>query len=253
MSNNLENFISQNKEAFNTATPSNDVLKLLQKNILALQQKQQKKTSIIRFLKFVSAACILVLAGVGIYNFNNSKSVDVATNSIHVNEISNIVKNVENLPVEDLNKSTGVNKETLTSTLINQNEFVKNKYIIQLQNMDAPSKRYVAATEIVNSKQIDKEVVDALTACLNNDPNTNVRLAALESLSIFYKEPLVKKRLIESLNKQTDPIVKMTLIDVLTKLRANNLQKELEKIINDINAPKPVKDQANQSIHTLSL
>ena len=240
MSNNLENFISQNKEAFNTATPSNDVLKLLQKNILAQQQKQRKKTGIIRSLKFVSAACILLLAGVGINNFRNNKSVDVANNSTHVNEIPSIVKKVENLPVEDLHKSAAINKESLTSTLINQNEFVKNKYITQ-------------ATEIVNSKQVDKEVVDALATCLNNDPNTNVRLAALESLSIFYKEPLVKKRLIESLKKQTDPIVKMTLIDVLTKLRANNLQKELEKIVNDIHAPKPVKDQANQSIHTLSL
>lgn len=253
MSNDLENFISQNKEAFNTATPSNDVLKLLQKNILAQQQKQRKKTGIIRSLKFVSAACVLLLAGVGIYNFSNNKSVDLANNATQVNEIPSIVKKVENLPVEDLHKSAAINKESLTSTLINQNEFVKNKYITQLQNMDAPSKRYIAATEIVNSKQVDKEVVDALTTCLNNDPNTNVRLAALESLSIFYKEPLVKKRLIESLKKQTDPIVKMTLIDVLTKLRANNLQKELEKIVNDLHAPKPVKDQANQSIHTLSL
>jgi type VI protein secretion system component VasK len=251
MSNELEKFIHEHRQDFNTAIPSNKVLEMLQQNIVAVDKKKQKKLAVVRFIKYASAACVIIVACFSVFMLNKNPEQSIANRSTNINQ----------LPIRELEKNVIDKSLTNVDTLktapqvknSNDGSQISSKYIAQLQNMDAPSKRYNAAMEIVNAKQIDKEIINALTNCLNNDPNTNVRLAALESLSSFYNEPLVKKRLLESLSKQKDPIVKMSLIDILTKFRATNLKNELDKIVNDVYAPKPVKDQANQSIHTLSL
>lgn len=257
MSSELENFVKNNREAFNTAIPSNDVLAKLQQNILLHQKKEKRKLAVIKFIKYASAACVIAILASSITILLNQNS----RNSFVVkSEISNLDK-VEttlnsNSSIEQLDTILQENK-VAELEIANKKNFalvqVKNKLIADLQNMDAPSKRYNAAVEMINNKQVDKQILMALSNCLNNDPNTNVRLAALESLSMFYREPMVKKELISSLQKQKDPIVKMSLIDVLTKLRVNNLGLALEKMVNDQQTPKPVKDQAYQSIHTLSL
>ncbi|MFY8128122.1 MAG: HEAT repeat domain-containing protein [Chitinophagaceae bacterium] len=251
MSNEFEKFIQQHQQAFNTASPSNKVLEMLQQNMVAVDKKKQRKLAVVRFIKFASVACIITVACFSVFILDKNSEPSIANSATNVNQLPK--REVEeNVIKKSLTKVDTVEKTPQEKTS-NHGSIIVNKYIAQLQNMDAPSKRYNAAIEIVQAKEIDKEVINALTNCLNNDPNTNVRLAALESLSTFYKEPLVKKKLLESLGKQKDPIVKMSLIDVLTKLRVSNLRYELERIINDVHAPKPVKDQANQSIHTLSL
>lgn len=254
MNSELENFISKNKEAFNTATPSSNVLSMLQQNIALEQQKKHKKIAVIRTLKFAAVACIIALIGIGIFLFSNQKNLtpSIATTTTKPVEAipNNSIKETPASSVATNNKIAPAVVESEQKSIVKS---VNYKLLAQLQNMEVTSQRYNAAMEVVNSKQLDKEIVDALFTCLNTDPNTNVRLAALESLSTFYKEPLVKNGLLRSLKKQKDPIVKMSLIDVLTKYRATNLKQTLEKIINDVNTPKPVKDQANQSMHTLSI
>jgi HEAT repeats len=256
MSNHLEKFISNNKDAFDTALPSNDVLKKLQQNIAMLEEKQIKKQTLFRFVQYVAAACLIAIMGIGLYVYNQPNKSTVAK-SLMPQKQNVKAATSSNITLVQNDRSTKIIPSTGLSVSAKNTETVaiatKYKYMNQLQNMEVASKRYNAAIAIVQTKKIDKEIIKALTHCLNTDPNTNVRLAALESLSKFYKEPMVKKQLIESLQQQKDPIIKMSLIDVLTKIRANNLMETLEKIATDVNTPKLVKDQAYQSIHTLSL
>jgi HEAT repeat protein len=100
-------------------------------------------------------------------------------------------------------------------------------------------------------KNEDNDIIDALTKTLNTDPNTNVRLAALDALSEFYRESYVKKKLISALKKQTDPMVQISLIKLLTQMREHSILKELDKMVKDGSTPEAVKDHAYESIFLL--
>jgi hypothetical protein len=88
---------------------------------------------------------------------------------------------------------------------------------------------------------------------MDNDPNSNVRLASLDALSKFYREPYVKNKLVKSLEKQKDPVVQIALIELLTTMKEASIVNELQKISNDANSIKAVKDQAYAGIQKLSL
>ena len=60
----------------------------------------------------------------------------------------------------------------------------------------------------------DEEVIEVLVKTLNEDPNSNVRMASLDALSKFYAQPNVKKALLESMKFQKDPVVQIALIQL---------------------------------------
>jgi hypothetical protein len=97
-------------------------------------------------------------------------------------------------------------------------------------------------------KNAGNDIVDALTETLNNDPSANVRLAALDGLTRFYRNGYVRKKLIASLKKQQDPLVQIALINLLTQMRELGILTELDKIVNNENTDKAVKDCAYSGI-----
>jgi hypothetical protein len=72
-------------------------------------------------------------------------------------------------------------------------------------------------TERIN--QPDTEVLAALFQTLNYDQNVNVRLAALEALTRFYDRDEVRGGLIESLPKQSSPLIQLAMLDVFVEAR----------------------------------
>ena len=80
------------------------------------------------------------------------------------------------------------------------------------------------------------------------DPNSNVRLAALDGLSRFYRDNYTRKKLLASLKKQNDPLVQIALIGLLTRMRESGIVAELEKMVEDQATEKTVKDCAYSSI-----
>jgi HEAT repeat protein len=95
-------------------------------------------------------------------------------------------------------------------------------------------------------------VVTALVRTMNEDPNTNVRMAALDALSKFYEEPAVRKALIRSLEKQKDPIVQIALIQLLVRMKEKGVVNDLKRIVDDNEVLTPVKDEAYTGILKLS-
>lgn len=115
-------------------------------------------------------------------------------------------------------------------------------------DMESAATRYAAANAIEKMSCVDPEILQVLVKTMNHDPNTNVRLAAVETLGKFYREPYVKKALVRSLQEQKDPVVQVALIDLLGKMRSQALVKALEKLVQDQNTPQPVKDQAYSNL-----
>ncbi len=132
-------------------------------------------------------------------------------------------------------------------------ERTKQMMMAMLENQQSASQRVLGATVAFNDiEKADDEIVNALIQAMNEDPNTNVRIAALEALGKFHRQPHVRKALIASLGTQKDPLVQIALIRLMVEMKEKNITRELERISNDEEALPAVKDEAQAGILKLS-
>lgn len=128
----------------------------------------------------------------------------------------------------------------------------KDLMLSMLGNEQSASKRIQGVNVAYNISKADDDIVNALVTAMNEDPNSNVRLAALEALGKFADEPAVRKALIASLPKQKDPIVQISLIQLMVVMKEKSVVKELQRIVDDAGTMKAVKDEAYSGIMKLS-
>lgn len=94
----------------------------------------------------------------------------------------------------------------------------------------------------------NQEVTDALFLTLNNDENTNVRLAALTTLAAYAKDPAIREGLINSISKQKSPLVQVALAELMVELQESQAINEFETILNAENTPDDVKSALRQNL-----
>lgn len=121
-----------------------------------------------------------------------------------------------------------------------------------LANENSASQRIAGVNVALKMNKADDEVVHALVKAMNEDANSNVRLAALQALSTFQNEPAVRSALIESLSTQKDVVVQIALIQLLVKMKEKSVLKSLEDIVDDNQTIQAVKDEAYTGILKLS-
>jgi hypothetical protein len=97
----------------------------------------------------------------------------------------------------------------------------------------------------------DEKMIEALTATLNNDRNVNVRLTAAYALSKYGNLKQVRDSLVTSLSLQIDPIVQVTLINILVDLREKSALKQIEKIISNEKTITEVRSVAEKGAKLL--
>jgi hypothetical protein len=132
-------------------------------------------------------------------------------------------------------------------------EATKQALMLMLDNQQSASQRVLGATVAYNEiEKADDEVVNALINAMNEDPNTNVRMAALEALGKFHTQPHVRKALIASLSTQKDPMVQIALIRLMVEMKEKGITKELERISTDEETLEAVKDEAHAGLLRLS-
>lgn len=135
-----------------------------------------------------------------------------------------------------------------------RNEMESTKQLMQsmMQNQGSASQRLQGVTVAMQMTAADDDVVNALVRAMNEDPSSNVRLAALDALAHFSSESSVRKALITSLSTQTDPLVQIALIQLLVRMKEKGVIKDLERMVEDENNLKAVKDEAYNGILKLS-
>jgi HEAT repeat protein len=131
-------------------------------------------------------------------------------------------------------------------------EATKHMLMTMLDNDQSASQRVLGANVAYKMDKPDDEIVQALVKTMNDDPNTNVRLAALEALGKFNQEESVRKVLIASLSTQKDPLVQINLIRMLVEMKEKSAVKELQRITTDEEMLPEVKDEAHAGILRLS-
>lgn len=128
----------------------------------------------------------------------------------------------------------------------------KTLMMAMLENDQSASKRIQGINVAFDIRKADDEVVNALVKTMNEDTNSNVRLAALEALSRFKSEAGVRKALISSLSIQKDPVVQIALIRLLVEMKEKSVVDDLQRIVDDEESLRPVKDEAYSGLLKLS-
>lgn len=128
----------------------------------------------------------------------------------------------------------------------------KIEMMAKLDDNFSPSQRMQGISVAYEMDKPDDEIVSVLVKTMNHDPNTNVRLSALDALSKFSNEKEVRKALIEALSTQKDPVIQIALIQLMVNMKEKSVIKQLEKITKDVKTMDAVKDEAYSGIFKLS-
>ena len=98
----------------------------------------------------------------------------------------------------------------------------------------------------------DAEIIDTLIQILKYDPNVNVRLAALDALSRDTDRQTVRQELLESLPRQTSPMVQMAMVDLMVQLHEKGSLDALNRLMNNPKVNDDVRKKLAKSIQELN-
>lgn len=257
MSNEFEKFIQNNREDFDDQIPDPAVLERIQHEMAGGSKKQGVFISMntIRW----AAACLL-LAGAGTFfllktsePIKNVAKTEVIHDTVASEDTSELKTAEEPVKSVETEQQPGMPKVQQQYAAYEKPSGMDNRQVMfaKLNNSESPGQRIMGVEQAYKLQSTDKEIVDVLVKTMNTDPNTNVRLAALDALSQFHRVNYVKQQLIASLKIQKDPMVQIGLIQLLTGMKQTVILNDLEKIANDDSVLKEVRDQAYSSIFQL--
>jgi HEAT repeats/Putative zinc-finger len=126
----------------------------------------------------------------------------------------------------------------------------KSAMFTMLEN-ESSSDRIQAVSYADQLDKPDQNVVDVLVKTLNTDKNVNVRMAAAFALSRFADQQAVSDSLVKSLSLQDDPILQVTLINILAERKVKSALLPIQKIIANRRTLKEVRAVAENSLRVL--
>jgi HEAT repeat protein len=116
---------------------------------------------------------------------------------------------------------------------------------------ESSSNRIQAVSYVDDLDKADENVIEVLIKTLNYDKNVNVRMAAAYALSKFADQRTVCDSLVRSLSLQNDPILQVTLINILAERKEKSALIPIQKIISNKSTLKEVRAVAENSLRVL--
>ena len=114
------------------------------------------------------------------------------------------------------------------------------------------SERILAVSQIEQKNSINEELIQTLVSTLNGNESTNVRYAALQALRKFISEGEVRAALVKSLESQSDPLIQISLIQILVETEEKSAIAPLKDILNNEELTPEVKRQAEVALKVLT-
>ncbi len=128
---------------------------------------------------------------------------------------------------------------------------LKEMTMLSLLEKESASDRLRAVGLTSEMDKASKKVTDALFRTLNNDPNVNVRLAAIDALVPFTADSTVREGLVRAIAHQDSPLVQVNLAELMAAMQEKKSVGELRKLMNSDKTPKEVKEKIKASIEVL--
>ena len=142
-------------------------------------------------------------------------------------------------------------QEQELQALTSQVHELKQTMMLALLENPSASERIRGVSYTSEIKHADKEVIDALLATLNNDPNVNVRLSTLDALTQLAGHPEVREGLIQSIVQQDSPLMQSAIADVMLKLQEKKSVKSFKELLKQKNLDQGVRDKIKETITQL--
>jgi len=128
---------------------------------------------------------------------------------------------------------------------------LKKTAMFTMLQEESSSDRIQAVRYVEDIDNPDANMIEVLIKTLNNDKNVNVRMAAAYALSKFAGQRLVVDSLVKSLSLQHDPILQVTLINILAEKKEKSALKPIQQIIANRSTMKEVRTVAQNSLRIL--
>jgi hypothetical protein len=143
---------------------------------------------------------------------------------------------------------TGHQNTELRSEIQNMQQMLA----VSLLEQRSPTERLRGINLSAGVEKPSAQTIGALLNTLNNDPNINVRLAAVDALYLFYNYPSVKESAIHSLSNQKSPLVQVALVDLLVTMRERQALESFKKLVQANELDPGVKQILERGIQELS-
>lgn len=167
----------------------------------------------------IAAACIILFAGILIGVLMKYPATNTSSR-----QLSEMKKDIKDM------------KETLMFSLLKD---------------ESASQRIKAVSYAEEMPHPDQKIIHALISTLNEDKNVNVRLAALYSMNKFSGDREVRDSLVQSLRKQTEPIIQIVLINMLMEKNETRAIQPIRDIISRANTMNEVKEIGKKALKEL--
>lgn len=136
--------------------------------------------------------------------------------------------------------------------LRNEIHSMQQMLAVSLLEQRSPTERLRGINLSASMEKPGAQTIEALLDTLNNDPNINVRLAAVDALYLFYNYPTVKESVISSLSNQNSPLVQVALVDLLVTMRERQALESFKKLVQANELDPGVKQILERGIRELS-
>ncbi|QHT72006.1 HEAT repeat domain-containing protein [Rhodocytophaga rosea] len=128
---------------------------------------------------------------------------------------------------------------------------MRETMLLTMLEKPAATERLKAVNYTQNLDKVDEKVIQALLQTLNNDPNVNVRLVTVETLSQLASYASVREGLIQAIPQQESPLVQIALADVMVNLQEKRSVSALRNLLKQENLNASVKSKLEQSVKVL--
>jgi hypothetical protein len=129
-------------------------------------------------------------------------------------------------------------------------EMKKTVMLAMLENSSA-AERMKAVYFAQELSSPDEAVLNALARTVNDDPNVNVRLTAVEALALYADHPKVREALIQAIVRQESPLVQLALAEVMLDLNEKRAVEPIRKIIASPLVDYSVKSKLEATVRQL--
>jgi hypothetical protein len=245
MDDQLKELIASNKNLIDTVSPNQAVFPL----ILEKLEKRKRKKRVFRMAIFstVSSVAAILIIGFFIIGFDqNLKEKGEGTdnekmaNMLQVPPSTNIYES--QVEPEDIILNKQHSTENKGVTVVNETE-----KLYSFQTAVSPAARLTAIYKAEKKGKLNKHTLFALFEVLRSDPNTNVRLAAVDVLASYTSDSVIRRRMVYAMAEQDNPVVQLSMIQLLTGFKEKEFMETLGQIIEDPKTDVEVREEAKFS------
>ncbi|MFC2132630.1 HEAT repeat domain-containing protein [Bacteroidota bacterium] len=127
---------------------------------------------------------------------------------------------------------------------------IKEMLMYSLIENESPSQRIKAVSFTEEIEIPDTRLVEVLIETMNTDKNINVRMAAVYALGRYTKFEIVRDAFLTALEKQKDPGMQITIINMLVIAGERKAIEPFNKLLKNNETSALVKDRAVRALQT---